>query len=96
MEGQRYLISILPSVYSKPWSQDESQEEPVFSLARHYRSTPQTVGHTGALWTQGKQPFYSNMSEVSYQLWNPWLQTETDSREDKGELGVGVEWNTSS
>lgn len=28
-----YLISILPSVYSKSWSQDESQEEPVFLLS---------------------------------------------------------------
>lgn len=32
MEGQRYLISILPSVYRKSWSQEESQEEPVFLL----------------------------------------------------------------
>lgn len=58
-----YLISILPSVYSKSWSQDESQEEPVFLLSV---APPQRAADSLTYWS------FTNTGKTTLLLWYIW------------------------
>lgn len=91
MEGQRYLISILPSVYRKSWSQEESQEEPVFLLTV---ALPQHAADILTYWsfmkTGGKKTYFALIClkhHINYEILGWKHKMTLDKTRQNGDFG---------